>query len=182
MERTRKSAPLSVLVAALIVATGVGCQTTAIDVPKSPPVIAIEGPFDVTIDYPETPEQLASYDEYDSTSVRVAKEFFRITRLGSADIEVALVGFSLASRNWNDVVVALEKENLRPAEMPELFSFVSVYPQKRYGTTIIALGSSLRDGMGDNAPCFHYGERGMTLGYCADVLTDSSDKFIAVQQ
>lgn len=152
---------------------------------------AIEGRFDglpsiqylVTVNYDLSVEDAVKAGKYDCKNDRITSKNFPSKRKGKVDAEIILVKFAKDMES-EAILLELDKQGLRPAELPELLAFGEKYPEVQREFPIVALGSVWQDAGDDrNVPCLSGGsdERGLYL-YWFSVGWDSDYRFAALRK
>ena len=124
-----------------------------------------QGILALTANYDRSVEDAVKAGKYDWSNDNITTNNFPSKRTGTADTEIILVKFERDMES-GDVVKQLDKQGLRPAELPELLAFGEKYPDVQRDFPVVALGSVLQILVGDRpAPCLdgHSGRRNLCL-------------------
>jgi hypothetical protein len=152
---------------------------------------AIEGKFDglpdihylVTVNYDLSVEDAVKAGKYDWKNDRIISKNFPSKRKGKVDAEIILVKFAKDMES-EAILLELDKQGLRPAELPELLAFGEKYPEVQREFPIVALGSVWRGAGGVRCvPCLDRDsdERGLYLLWF-DVGWGSGCRFAALRK
>ena len=121
--------------------------------------------FSVLVNYGRSVADLIAAGNYDWKDRDVNDRNFPTVRSGEARVDIILVHFNCYI-STKDVLAELDKQGLRPAELPELLVFGATYPDLQRQFPIVALGSVWRGLDGFRCvPCLSGGdsERGLSL-------------------
>jgi len=131
---------------------------------------AIEGKFDgvasafpVVVNYDQSVEVAVKAGKYGWSNSDITTKHFPSQRKGTAEIEIILVHFNRAIES-DEAVRELDKQGLRPAELPELLAFGAKYPDVQREFPVIALGSVWQDPAGNR--------------HCASLRGDSGKRYL----
>ena len=125
-------------------------------------------PVDVNYDLPV--KAMVKAGKYDYANSDVNDANFRTTRSGQAEVGIILVHFNRVI-STEDALKELDRQGLRPAELPELLAFGDEFPKKQLKFPIVALGSVWQDRGGSRlVPCLDGGGlgRGLYLLWAGD--------------
>lgn len=103
--------------------------------------------YTATVDYGMSLADMIKAGKYDWVNDDITAEHFPITGSGKVEVSFELVHLN-KSTSSEEILLHMEKNNLRPATLAELLAFGAKYPEKQREFPIIALGSSwvYRDG------------------------------------
>ena len=119
--------------------------------------------FPVAVNYDLTVEQAIDAGSYQAVHAEITSKNFPSARSGQAQLDIVLVRFEHRMRS-EDVVQELEKEGLRPAELPEFLAFGAKYPDVQRKFSVAGLGSVWQDRKGyRNVPCLYEASEGRYL-------------------
>ncbi len=96
--------------------------------------------YPVTVNYDLSVEDAVIAGKYGWANSDISSKHFPSQRKGTTDAEIILVHFNRDTGS-DDVLRDLDKQGLRPAELPELLAFGSKYPDVQREFPVIALGS-----------------------------------------
>ncbi len=99
--------------------------------------------FTVTVNYDLNVEDAVKAGKYNWTNSDVTSKNFPSKRKGAAELEIILVHFN-RDMGSDDVLRELDKQGLRPAELPEGLVFGGKYPDIQREFPVIILGSVWR--------------------------------------
>ncbi len=115
---------------------------------------AIEGRFAnngvsyaVSVNYDLSVEDAVKAGKYDWMDDNITSKNFPSKRKGTAEAEIILVHFN-RSMDPDDVIRELDKQGLRPAELPEGLAFGAMYPDIQREFPVVILGSVWRSSDG----------------------------------
>ncbi len=97
--------------------------------------------YTAVVDYTMSLADMIKVGKYDWVNNDITAEHFPITGSGKAEIDFQLVYLD-KSANSEEVLLHMEKNNLRPATLFELLAFGAKYPELQREFPICALGSS----------------------------------------
>lgn len=98
--------------------------------------------FPVVVDFNQTVEEMVKAGKYDWVELEITSDYRPVNCHGISRVDVVLVPIHLQSMASEDLLRELDKQDLRPAEFPELLAFGATYPEKqREFAPIVALGS-----------------------------------------
>jgi hypothetical protein len=119
--------------------------------------------FPVTVNYDLSVEEAIAAGDYQAVNADITSKNFLSERKGQAEVNVVLVRFEHRMKS-EDVVQELEKEGLRPAELPEFLAFGARYPDVQRKFSVAGLGSVWQDRKGyRNVPCLYEASEGRYL-------------------
>ncbi len=139
--------------------------------------------YSVFVDYSISLVNMIKAGKYDWINDDITAEHFPNTGSGKAEVDFQLVHLN-KSANSEEVLLHMEKNNLRPATLFELLAFGAKYPELQREFPICALGSSwvLRDGDRRVPYLGRYDSgRGLSLDWF-DVDWDGCWRFLAVRK
>ncbi|MDO9509937.1 MAG: hypothetical protein Q7J14_01460 [Candidatus Magasanikbacteria bacterium] len=122
--------------------------------------------FSVVVDFGMSLVEMVNAGKYDWKNDDITVNHFPITGSGKSEVDFQLVYLN-KSANSEEVLLHMEKNNLRPATLAELLFFGMKYPEKQREFPIIALGSSWVDSGGSRRVPYLYGndsKRSLYLG------------------
>lgn len=123
--------------------------------------------FTVVVDYTKSLADMIAAGRYDRQNDNITAKHFLVSGSGQVTVGLELVHFG-KDMSTEDVLVELDKRNLRPATLPELLAFGAKYPDEQRKYPIIALGSVWSDWSGGRSVvCLagRAGGRGLNLRY-----------------
>lgn len=119
--------------------------------------------FPVVVNYDLSVEEAINLGHYQAVHTDITSKNFPSARSGQAALEVVLVRFEHRMRS-EDVVQELEKEGLRPADLPEFLAFGAKYPDVQRKFSVAGLGSVWKDRKGyRSVPCLYEASEGRYL-------------------
>jgi hypothetical protein len=119
--------------------------------------------FPVTVNYDLSLEEAINAGNYQAVHTDISARNFPSTRKGQAELDIVLVRFEHRMKS-EDVVQELEKEGLRPADLPEFLAFGAKYPDVQRKFSVAGLGSVWQDRKGyRNVPCLYEASEGRYL-------------------
>lgn len=119
--------------------------------------------FPVTVNYDLSLEEAINAGNYQAVHTDISARNFPSTRKGQAELDIVLVRFEHRMKS-EDVVQELEKEGLRPADLPEFLVFGAKYPDVQRKFSVAGLGSVWQDRKGyRNVPCLYEASEGRYL-------------------
>ena len=119
--------------------------------------------FPVAVNYDLPVEQAIDAGSYQAVHAEITSKNFPSARSGQAQLDIVLVRFEHRMRS-EDVVQELDKEGLRPAELPEFLAFGAKYPDVQRKFSVAGLGSVWQDRKGyRNVPCLYEASEGRYL-------------------
>ncbi len=119
--------------------------------------------YPVTVNYALSAEDAVKAGKYDWTNNNITSKNFPSKRKGTTEAEIVFVHFNREIES-DDVLRELDKQGLRPAELPEGLAFGAKYPDIQREFPVVILGSVWR------AP---YGRR-----YCACLGGGGSRRYL----
>jgi len=153
------------LMIALVVVVMAGCCTTSGSTVSNKPVVSKKQDkptipdkptvpekqnaptittYRVTVNYALTLEQMIQAGKYDAINPDITESNFPVNVRDNGEVKVHLVPFDCIMKT-DDVLVELNKQGLRPAELPELLALGAQYPELQRRFPIVALGSVWQD-------------------------------------
>jgi hypothetical protein len=119
--------------------------------------------YPVLVDYDLPVKQAIDLGEYQAVHADIIGANFPSTRTGKAEMDIVLVRFDHRMKS-EDVLREVEKEGLRPTELPEFLAFGAKYPEVQRKFSIACLGSvwCCRKGY-RNVPCLYAASEGRYL-------------------
>jgi hypothetical protein len=119
--------------------------------------------FPLSVHYDLSVEEAIEAGHYQAVNASITSRNFPSKRHGKAQLEIILVRFDARMTSEN-VLSELEKEGLRPAELPEFLAFGAEYPEIQRKFSVIGLGSECRDERGyRSVPCLYEASEGRYL-------------------
>jgi hypothetical protein len=119
--------------------------------------------FPVEVNYDLSVEDAILAGDYQAVNASINGKNFPSTRRGQAKMEIFLIRFELRMTSEN-VLGELDKQGLRPAELPEFLAFGAQYPEVQRRFSVVGLGSVWRDRKGyRNVPCLFTASEGRYL-------------------
>ncbi len=112
--------------------------------------------YTATVDYGMSLADMIKAGKYDWVNDDITVEHFPITGSGKVEVSFELVHLN-KSISSKEVLLHMEKNNLRPATLAELLAFGAKYPEKQREFPIIALGSSWVNRDGNRRVPYLYG-------------------------
>lgn len=110
-------------------------------------------PLSVNYDLPLT--EAIDAGNYAGVNSSITSQNFPPTKHGKTDLEIILVRYDRRMTS-EEVLSALDKEGLRPVELPEFLAFGAEYPELQRQFSIVGLGSVWKDRKGyRNVPCLY---------------------------
>lgn len=101
--------------------------------------------------------------DYQAVNASITGDNFPQARHGHASLEIFLMRF-VGRMTSEEVINALSKEDLRPADLPEFLAFGAAYPQEQRRFSIICLGSVWQDKKHyRNVPCLYEASEARSL-------------------
>jgi hypothetical protein len=111
--------------------------------------------FPLTVNYDLPLTEAVEAGMYQGVHSAITSQNFPSTRHGQAQLEIILVRYGRRMTS-EEVLCELEKEALRPAELPEFLAFGAEYPEIQRQFSVVGLGSVWRDKKGyRNVPCLY---------------------------
>lgn len=111
--------------------------------------------FPLSVNYDLPLREAIEAGNYQGVNSSITSENFPSTRHGQAQLEILLVRYG-SRMTSEEVLRELDKEGLRPAELPEFLAFGAAYPELQRQFSIIGLGSTWKDRKGyRNVPCLY---------------------------
>jgi hypothetical protein len=115
------------------------------------------------VNYDISVEQAIEAGDFQAVHAEITSKNFPSQRSGQAELDVVLVRFDHRMRS-EDVIQELDKEGLRPAELPEFLAFAAKYPDVQRKFSVAGLGSVWRDRKNyRNVPCLYEASEGRYL-------------------
>ncbi len=109
--------------------------------------------YSVVVDYDMSLANMIKVGKYDYVNGEITSKNFPITGSGKVDISFELVHLN-KSASSEEVLLHMEKNNLRPATLAELLAFGAKYPEIQREFPVVALGSSWVNSYGRrDVPC-----------------------------
>jgi len=119
--------------------------------------------FPVAVNYDLSVDDAIQAGDCRAVHSEINARNFPCARSGQAALEVVLVRFEHRMRS-EDVLHELDKEGLRPAELPEFLAFGAKYPDVQRKFSVAGLGSVWQDRKGyRNVPCLYEASEGRYL-------------------
>ena len=119
--------------------------------------------FPVQVNYDLSVCDAIEAGDYQAVNASITSENFPTSRSGQADLEIYLMRFG-GRMTSEEVVDALSKKGMRPAELREFLAFGATYPEMQRKFSIVGLGSVWRDKKGyKNVPCLYMASEGRYL-------------------
>ena len=119
--------------------------------------------FPVAVNYELSVEAAIDAGSYQAVHGDITSKNFPSQRSGQAELEMVLIRYEHRMKSEN-VVEELDKEGLRPAELPELLAFGAKYPDVQRKFSVVGLGSVWKDRKGyRNVPCLYEASEGRYL-------------------
>lgn len=103
--------------------------------------------YSAIVDYNMSLAEMIKVGKYDYVNGEIASKNFPIMGSGKVDISFELVHLN-KSASSEEVLLHMEKNNLRPATLAELLAFGAKYPEIQREFPIVALGSFWINGDG----------------------------------
>jgi len=120
--------------------------------------------YTALVDYGMSLADMIKVGKYDWFNDDITAEHFPIKGNGKDEVDFQLVHLN-KSASSEEVLLHMEKNNLRPATLAELLAFGAKYPEIQREFPICALGSSWVDRGGDRrVPCLGRSGSGRLLG------------------
>ncbi len=139
--------------------------------------------YSAIVDYNMSLAEMIKVGKYDYVNGEIASKNFPIMGSGKVDISFELVHLN-KSASSEEVLLHMEKNNLRPATLAELLAFGAKYPEIQREFPVACLGSSWvgRGGL-RNVPCLgrYDSERSLYLYWFGDDWDDCW-RFLAVRK
>ncbi|MCD4693745.1 hypothetical protein K8R62_00060 [bacterium] len=105
------------------------------------------GIYPVAIDYAKTIDEMVSAGHYDWKNDDINSKNFSVSGEGVVNVNLELVHLNKTVSS-EDVLIYLEKNEMRPATVAELLAFGATHPEVQREFSIICLGSSWVDSDG----------------------------------
>jgi hypothetical protein len=119
--------------------------------------------FPVTVNYDLTVEAAVDAGNYQGVNSSITSKNFPPSRHGQENLEILLVRYDRRMTS-ESVLEELDRENLRPAELPEFLAFGATYPEVQRKFSVVGLGSVWCDRKGyRNVPCLYTASEGRYL-------------------
>jgi len=119
--------------------------------------------FPVTVNYDLSVAEAIGAGNYQAVHQDINARNFPSTRSGQVALDIVLVRFEHRMKS-EDVLQELDKEGLRPAELPELLAFGAKYPDVQRKFSVAGLGSVWQDRKGyRSVPCLYEASEGRYL-------------------
>ncbi len=111
--------------------------------------------FPLSVNYDLPLAEAVNAGNYAGVNSSITSQNFPSTRHGQTQLEIVLVRYDRRMTS-EEVLGALDKEGLRPAELPEFLAFGAEYPEVQRQFSIVGLGSVWKDRKGyRNVPCLY---------------------------
>jgi hypothetical protein len=120
---------------------------------------AAQNLYSVTVDHSRTVEEMVAAGKCDWSNSDISSKHFPSDKKGKVEVNIELVHFNRTMES-DEVLRELDKQDLRPATLPELLAFGATYPDKQREFPIVALGSVWRGLDGDRVVACLYGNAG----------------------
>ncbi len=119
--------------------------------------------FPLSVNYDLPLAEAIDAGNYQGVHSAITSQNFPSTRHGQAQVEIVLVRYDRRMTS-EEVLSELDKEGLRPAELPEFLAFGAEYPEVQRQFSVVGLGSVWRDRKGyHNVPCLYEASDGRYL-------------------
>lgn len=119
--------------------------------------------FPLLVNYDLPLEEAINAGKYQGVHGAITRENFPSARHGQAHMEIILVRYEQRMES-ESVLKELDKEGLRPAELPEFLAFGAEYPDVQRKFSVVGLGSVWKDRKGyRNVPCLYEASEGRYL-------------------
>lgn len=120
--------------------------------------------FPITVNYDVRLERMIEDGKYDWKNSDINSKNFPVEGKGTSAVNIELVHLN-RNVTSDEAYAELDKQGLRPADLPELLAFGAKYPDKQREFPIVALGSVWRNSNGyRGVPCLHRGGSKRRLG------------------
>jgi len=111
--------------------------------------------FPVSVNYDLPLAEAIDAGNYQGVNSSITVQNFPSTRHGRVELEILLVRYDCRMTS-EEVLGELDKEGLRPAELPEFLAFGAEYPEVQRQFSVVGLGSVWKDRKGyRNVPCLY---------------------------
>jgi hypothetical protein len=111
--------------------------------------------FPVQVDYDLPLRDAIDAGNYQGVNAFITSENFPSSKRGQSSVEIVLMRFE-GRMTSEEVVNALSKRGMRPAELREFLAFGATYPEAQRKFSVIGLGSVWQDKKGyRNVPCLY---------------------------
>lgn len=108
---------------------------------SQPIVLTPVGVYPVEVDYNLTIAELVRLGNYDYANPHVTDRNYHVKKSGKVSETILLMAVNRWVKN-DEILIAMEKESLRPADVKELLAFGIQYPNRqRDDSVILGLGS-----------------------------------------
>jgi hypothetical protein len=150
---------------------------------KQLPTISVSDPFNMTLDYCLTLEQMITAGNYGYANQSITAQEFPLTGKGKVEAEVILVHFNRVVMS-DEAVKEMLDMGLNPGKIEHLLALGAEHPNLQKQFPIIYLGSSSHKPNGERTvPCLGYwdNERVLSLDWCDRGWIDRC-RFIGIRQ
>ena len=141
--------------------------------------------YTAVVDYSMSLSDMIKVGKYDRVNGNITAENFPINGSDKVEVSFELVHLNKPASS-EEVLLHMEKNNLRPVNLEELLAFGAKYPEIQREFPICALGSSLDDrGSSRCVPCLYGNDSGRDLGlyWFDDCWSDDYHyRFLAVRK
>jgi hypothetical protein len=122
-----------------------------------------QGVYPVEVNYDLSLRDAIEAGDYQAVNASITIENFPSSKSGVSKEDIFLMRFE-GRMTSEEVVHALSKKGMRPAELREFLAFGATYPEMQRKFSVIGLGSVWRDKKGyGNVPCLYTASEGRYL-------------------
>jgi hypothetical protein len=111
--------------------------------------------FPLSVNYDLPLAEAVDAGKYQGVHSSITNQNFPSKRHGQAQLDIILVRYDRRMTS-EEVLSELDKDGLRPAELPEFLAFGAEYPEVQRRFSVVGLGSVWKDRKGyRNVPCLY---------------------------
>jgi hypothetical protein len=139
--------------------------------------------FPLRVDYGRPIERLVEEGHYGWSHIDISSELFSTERKGMADIVIELLHFA-TRKHTEEVLTAITRNGLRPADIVEILTFGATYPDEQRQYPIVARGALWIGTCGGHfVPCLRTGSKGRYVDlYWFGGMWDTYYRFAVIRE